>query len=78
MEEKNITIEDLAQTVQKGFEETAKKADVNVRFDKVNQRFDKIEDRLERIEKLLLAEHQRRIEKLEIDVKEPRDLLAVK
>ena len=57
MENKNITIDDLAGMVQKGFEETAKK-------DEVNERFDKIEDRLESIEKLILADHKRRIEKI--------------
>ena len=71
MENKNITIDDLAGMVQKGFEETAKK-------DEGNERFDKIEDRLERIEKLILADHKRRIEKLEDEVKELRELLAVK
>lgn len=43
----NITIGDLAIMVQKGFEETAQK-------DEVNMRFDKVEDRLETIEKLLI------------------------
>lgn len=46
MENKGTTIEGLARMVQKGFEETAKK-------DEVNLRFDKVEDRLERIEKLM-------------------------
>ena len=35
MENKNITIDDLAGMVQKGFEETAKKDEVNERFDKI-------------------------------------------
>lgn len=71
MKKKNITIEDLARMIQKGFLETAKKAEVD-------KRFDKVEDRLERIEKLILADHKRRIEKLEIEVKELKELLAVK
>ena len=71
MKNKNITIDDLAGMVQKGFEETAKR-------NEVNERFDKIEDRLENIEKLILADHKRRIEKLEDEVKELKDLLAVK
>ena len=72
MENKEITIEDLARMVEKGFN------GVDLRFDKIDLKFDKIEDRLERIEKLLIAEHQRRIEKLEAEVKELRELLAVK
>ncbi len=67
----NITIGDLARMVQKGFEETAKK-------DEVNMRFDKVEDRLETIEKLLIVNHRQRIEKLETEVKELKELLAVK
>ena len=45
MKQKNITIDDLAMMVQRGFEETAKKEDVNKRFDEakedVNKRFDR-------------------------------------
>ena len=78
MENKEITIEDLARMIQEGFRETAKKEEVNTQFKEVNVRFDKIENRFEKIEKLLLAEHQRRIEKLETEVKELRELLAVK
>jgi len=78
MKKKNITIDGLARMVQRGFLETAKKVEVNKNFDEVNKRFDKVEDRLERIEKLLIAEHRRRIEKLETDVRELKDLLAVK
>ena len=62
MEKEDITIEDLARMIQEGFMETAKK-------DEVNKRFDKIEDRLERIEKLILADHGKRIEKLEDQIK---------
>lgn len=78
MKKKNITIDDLAGMIAKGFLETAKKSEVDKRFDEVDKRFDKVEDRLETIEKLLIAQHQRRIEKLEADVKELRELLAVK
>jgi len=69
---KNITIDDLAGMVQKGFD------GVDLRFDKVDKRFDKIEDRLETIEKLLIVDHRHRIEKLETEVKELKELLAVK
>jgi len=72
MENKNITIEDLAGMIQKGFN------GVDQRFDRVDQRFDKVEDRLETIEKLLIVNHRERIEKLEIEVKELKELLAVK
>ncbi|MFH1462298.1 MAG: hypothetical protein ABIG08_01170 [bacterium] len=65
MKKKNVTTDDLARMVKKG-------------FDGVDRRFDKVEDRLERIEKLLIVEHRQRIEKLEADVRELKELLAVK
>jgi len=65
MKKKNITIDDLARMVSKG-------------FNGVDQRFNKVDNTLERIEKLLIAEHRRRIEKLENDVKELKELLAVR
>ena len=69
---KNITTDDLARMVQKGF------SGVDLRFDRVDKRFDKIEDRLETIEKLLIVDHRQRIEKLETEVRELKELLAVK
>lgn len=78
MKKGNITIEDLARMVQKGFEETAKKHAVKEGFDGVNERFDILEECLEKIEKLILADHKRRIEKLENEVKELKELLAVR
>lgn len=77
MIKKTITIEDLARMVQKGFLETAKKAEADRAFKRVDARFDGIENRLESIEKILIADHRRRIEKLETDIKELKDLLAV-
>jgi hypothetical protein len=60
---KTVTIEDLAGMVQRGFKD-------------VDKRFDGVEDRLDRIEKLMLVDHKRRIERLEEQVKDLRDLLA--
>ena len=45
-------------------------------FGHVYERFNKIDGRFDRIEKLMLADHQRRIEKLEEGIKELRGLLA--
>ena len=67
----NVTIDELARMVAKGFEETAKANEVNARFDAV-------EKRLDRIENLLIEEHRRRLERLEIEMKEVRDTLAMK
>jgi hypothetical protein len=71
MEEKNITIDELARMVAKGFVETAKMTEVNLRFDKIDGRLDKIE-------KLILADHKLRIERLEDEVKYLKELLVIK
>ena len=66
------TIEDLAGMVARGF------SGVDKRFDGVGKRFDAVEEQLERIEKLMLADHKRRIERLETEMKDlSRDMLAV-
>jgi len=75
----NITIGHLARMVQKGFNGVDQRFDkVDQRFDKVDQRFDKVEDRLETIEKLLIVNHRERIEKLETEPKELKELLTIK
>jgi archaellum component FlaC len=71
MSKRKVTIEDLAAMVQRGFKEMAKKTDMDRGFSAVN-------DRLDRIEKLILADHKRRIERLEEQVQDLRDLFAVR
>ncbi len=78
MKGKSITIDGLARMVQKGFDETAKKDEMNARFEEVNQHFKEVDQRFDKIEKLILADYKRRIEKLELEVREVRDLLAIK
>lgn len=78
MEEKNITTENLAVMIKKGFDKTATKAEMKQEFIGVNRHFDWIEKRLDKIENLLLSKHERRIEQLEFSVQEIKDLLAVK
>lgn len=50
---KNLTIEDLAIMVKRGFDETAKKVDVDARFEKIEARLDKTatKDDIVRLEK---------------------------
>jgi archaellum component FlaC len=78
MVKKNITIDELAVMVQKGFADTATKndiKDINKRLDvmvtkaEMNRRFDGLEDRV-------LASHQKRIEKLETEIKDLRALFV--
>jgi len=83
MKKKNTTIDDLARMVKSGFDGTDKKIDNTIKemklgFKQVDKHFDIIEGRLDKIEKLILADHKRRIEKLEIEIKELRELLAIK
>ena len=76
-ENNNITIGDLAVMVKKGFDETAKKEDVDVRFNNIDERLDKLESNVEEIRNLILASHKRKIEKIESELKEVRELLAI-
>lgn len=85
MKKKNITIEDLARMVQKGFNETAKRkevdrhfSEIDKHFDRVDRRFNGVDKRLDRIEKLLIVNHRERIERLEMEVKNLKELLAIK
>jgi hypothetical protein len=64
--------------IQRGFAEAARKDDVEKRFDGVDKRLDAIEDHLESIEKLMLDDHRRRIERLEGEMRELRELFAIK
>ena len=90
MAKKNITIDELAVMVQKGFADTATKSDIKVlteRFEQVDKRFEGIESkmvtkaemnrRFDGLEDRVLASHQKRIEKLETEVKELREIFAV-
>ena len=81
MKKKDITIDDLAMMVQRGFSDAAKSIDkrfdaVDVRFDGVDRRLDKMDKRFDRIEKLILSDHKERIERLEMQVKELKELIA--
>jgi len=80
MAKKDITINDLAVMVQKGFN------GVDKRFEQVDKRLDTIEScmvtkaemnrRFDGLEDRVLASHQKRIEKLEAEVKELREMFA--
>lgn len=47
-------------------------------FTAIQKDFEQVYGRFDRIEKLMLTDHKRRIERLEIEVKELKELLAVK
>lgn len=84
MVKKNVTIDDLAVMVQKGFDGVDKKFDqVDKRFEQVDKRFDsmvtkaEMNRRFDGLEDRVLASHQKRIEKLETEVKELREMFAM-
>jgi hypothetical protein len=74
MKNKQTTIDDLAVMVQKGFNEVTKematKTELSALRGEMNKRFDKIEN-------LILADHKKRIERLETEVKELREMFAM-
>jgi len=79
MKKKNITIEGLARMVKKGFDETAKKGEVNVRFDKVETRLDVLEDGIEEIKlKLDQVAYRFEIEELNRRLKRVEAKLGIK
>lgn len=65
MAKKHVTIDDLAGMVKRG-------------FDAVDSRFDKVDERFSRIEKLILVSYNRRIERLEEEVRDIKNLFAMK
>ena len=69
MNKKNVTIDDLARMVNKGFDGVTK--EMRSGFQRVDGRFDKIES-------LILVEYRTRIEKLEKKVERLEELLAVR
>jgi len=87
MAKKNITIDDLAGMVQNGFTEL--KEDMDKRFGQMDKRFGQMDKRFDSVvtkaemnrrfdglEDRVLASHQKRIEKLEAEVKELREIFA--
>jgi histidinol dehydrogenase len=75
MKNKNITIDELAMMVQKGFSEAVKEN--AKRFDGVDKRFDRIEKKLDRIEKIVLPTHEERIERLEKDMDKVKEFITI-
>lgn len=69
MAKKNITIDQLAVMVKKGFDKTASVEMVKDSFENADGKIDNLkkwaEGRFDRIEKLLIEEQNRKIEKLE-------------
>ena len=80
---KNITIDDLARMVKEGFDDTGERiGGVEERIGGVEKMvkdgFAKMNERFNKIEKILIADHQQRIERLEEEIKYLKELFAVK
>lgn len=69
MKEKNITIEDLAGMVKKGFDGTDRK---------IEKGFKEVNIRLDRIENFILKQHSQKIDFLEKRIYRLEEALAIK
>ncbi len=78
MAKKNITIDDLAVMVKKGFDETAKKKEVDERLGRIDERLGRVEEKIDNIEKLILKQHTFEIQELKKRVRRIEDLFAMK
>jgi len=78
MKKKEITIEDLVMMVKRGFNETAKKADLDNPIIEVENLSKSVNKKLDKIEKIVVLDHDHRIKKLEDDMKEVKSVLAIK
>ena len=67
MVKKQITIDQLGVMIQKGFQDIDEKVDTH-----------EMQEQLGRIERLVLVDHKHRIEHLEFEVKNLKDLFALK
>lgn len=76
MKEERITTDDLAAMIKKDFDGVDKRFDDFTEH--VDKRFEEVNDHFEKIEKLILADHKRRIERLEDEMKDLKSLLAIK
>lgn len=74
MAKRNITTDDLARMIKKGFDETATKTQVFA----LEKRMNNVENRLENIEKILLKQHGDQIQNLERRVRYMEELFAVR
>jgi len=75
---RKITLDDLARMVKVGFDETAKKVDMDKRFEQVDKRFEQVDKRFDRLETRMdrfetrLAHIDARITVIERDIAEIR------
>jgi hypothetical protein len=77
MSKKNVTTEDLARMVSKGFAEMAKESDlIKLKKEVVDLRVETKEG-FEHLEKVILSDYKRRIEKLELEMKDLKNALAM-
>lgn len=74
MAKKKTTIDDLARMVAAGFNSVENKMATK---SEMNRRFDVVEKRLDKIEDLILIDHKRHLEKLELEMKELKNALAM-
>ena len=59
MENQNVTIEDLARMIKQGFDETAKKQEMDERFNAVDEKFNAVDEKFDVIDKRFNAVEER-------------------
>ena len=70
--EKQVTINELARMINRGFE------GANQNFDlKISELRAEMNERFDKIEKTILADHKRRIEQLEVDMRLLKSSIAL-
>lgn len=72
------TIDDLAMMIKRSFGATASKEDLHIIEQDMGRQFAGVNDRLDRIEKIFMVDHKHRIERLEFEVNNLKDLFALK
>ena len=74
---KSITLDDLALMTQRGFEAMNERfeqvdqrfAQIDQRFERIDKKFEGVDVRLDRIEHLIGGSHDRRLDKIEDDMR---------
>lgn len=78
MSKKNMTIDDLAQVISRGFSNVENKMATKIQLEGVERRLVGVESRLENIEKIILKQQGEQIKNLERRLNRLEEMFAVK
>lgn len=77
MAKKNVTIDDLAIMVQKGFNDMTENMATKKQVEHVDKRVEKVELSLTTLKDFIIEGQKRKIEKIEEEIKELREMFAM-